>query len=365
MSTNSRQIFTLDARDNVLLEVVSQDIDQVSIYNLIGRAFDELISLLDQKGINYVDLKNALIPQGDKREIALIFDRMQIESCWYGNDVFKQVIPLLNGKSSHSILVGDMLGPENAKEKIKSEFFKNIIQARKPEYRDSNQFYIVYINNLSDEMVRSLNDGLSEYVPYVGYFDLTYDSFLKTYLSTVLTNCCLKARGTVIFGHEEDRDDSENVNIPGYSFEENGYECKSVNVMYYGLFLSYKIERQAFPEEKDTKFSINALTADIHMVSDLDVFVEDKKLAYLLKEREANLKRAELLDVTPEELARFIKGKIEGNYIYNLTYRAESDTLKFNVMINVQGKKIDRSAKLLASLEYQPKIKSLRLITLF
>ncbi len=360
-----RQIFTLDARDNVLLEVVSHEVDKTAIYEFINKTFDETVSILDQKGIKYADLKNALIPQNDKREVAFVFNRESIDSGWYGNDVFTQLIPLLDKRSSHSILSGDMLGFEKYKDKIREEFLNNLLKVRDFEYKVQHQFYLVYLNNLTDEMVRVLNDGLSKYVPYVGLLDLTYNSFMKVYLSMTLANCCLKSKNTVIFGHEPDRSNAEDVNMSGYQFEENGYICKSISDDYYGLFLSYKMERQTFPNEKDTGFSINALTNDIHQVSDLDIVIEEGKLLYLLREKEANLKRAELLGFTAEELSKFIKSKVEMNYIYNLTYLAEHDVLKFNVMIDIKGKEMDTQVKMVASLEYQPKSKVLRLITLF
>lgn len=360
-----RQIFTLDARDNVLLEVVSKYSDVAEIYKTINSAFDELVSLLEQKGIKYGDLKNTLIPQHNKREVAVVFNRLSIESGWYGYDVFEKLIPLLSKESSHSILCGDMLGFEHQQEKIKEQFLKDLIKVRDFKYEYQNQFYLVYLNNLTDEMVRNIHEGLTEYVPYVGYLDLTYNSFMKTYLSLVLTNCCLKFKKTIICGHEPDRDESEDVNMSGYPFEENGYECRSINDMYYDLFLSYKIERQSLPAETDTMFSLNALGVDIHPMSDLNIVIEEAKLEYLLREKEANLKRAELSGLTAEELAAVIKSKIELNYIYNLTYLAEHDVLKFNVMIDTRGKKIDLPVKLVASFEYQPKSKNLRLITLF
>jgi len=360
-----RQIFTLDARDNVLLEVISKDVDKSAIYKIINKTFDDMVSILDQKGIKYVDLKNALIPHHNKREVAFVFNRLDIDSNWYGNDVFSRIIPLLNKKSSHSILAGDMLGFEKYKEKIKEEFLKNLISVKDVEYKVQHQFYLVYLNNLTDEMVKNINEGLSKYTPYIGLLDLTHNSFMKTYLSMTLANCCLNFKDTVIFGHEPDRHNTENVNMSGYDFEGNDYLCKSISDDYHGLFLSYKIERQTFPNEKDTDFSINALTDDIHQVSDLEIVVEEPKLVYLIKEKEVNLKRAELLGLTAEELAKFIKGKIKMNYIYNLTYIAEHDVLKFNVMIDVRGKKIATQVKMVASLEYQPKSKVLRLITLF
>lgn len=280
-----RQIFTLDGRDNVLLEIISQDVDRTSIYKFINKTFDEMVSVLKQKGIEYAELKNALVPHHNKREIAFVFNRENIDSGWYGNDVFVRIIPLLDKRSSHSILVGDMIDREKYTKKIKEEFLTNLVKIRNFDYKVSHQFYLVYLNNLSDEMTKNINRGLLQYTPYVGFLDLTHNSFMKTYLSVTLANCCLKFRDTVIFGHEPDRDNNENVNMSGYRFEENGYSCKSISDDYHGLFLSYKIERQVFPHEKDTKFSINALTDDVHLMPDLNIVVEDSKLIYLLKEK--------------------------------------------------------------------------------
>ncbi len=66
-----------------------------------------------------------------------------------------------------------------------------------------------------------------------------------------------------------------------------------------------------------------------------------------------------MLGLTAEELATFIKIKIEMNYIYNLTYFAEYDVLKFNVLIDVKAKKMGTQVKMVASLKYQPKSNAL------
>jgi len=364
-SMNLRQIFTLDARDNCWLEVASKDVDKTTIYKFINKTFDEMVILLSQKGVNYNELKNALIPHHNRREVAFAFNRMDIDSSWYGNDVFTQLIPLLDKRSSHSILAGDMLGFEKHKERIKEEFLKNLFKVKDVDYKVQHQFYLVYLNNLTNDMIEKINNELAGYTPYVGFLDLTHSSFMKTYLSMTLANCCLKFKDNIIFGHEPDLDNTKDFNMSGYRFEENGYKIKSLSDDYYGLFLSYKIERQAFSTEKDASFSINALTDNIHQLSDLDILVEEQKLAYLLREKEANLKRTELLGYTVEELSKFIKNKIDANYIYNLAYLAEHEVLKFNVMIDVKGKIVDSQVKMLASLEYQPKNKALRLITLF
>src|SRR5437764_1107441 len=75
---------------------------------------------------------------------------------------------------------------------------------------------------------------------------MNFDSYLKTHLSTVLVRLAIKHKGVVLMGHEDDRDDTEDVNMSGYAWEENGYVCRSIQGLLFGIFLSYKIERAVF-----------------------------------------------------------------------------------------------------------------------
>jgi len=66
-------IFTLDARDNIYLDVVKDmfNLDESRIYTEINGTFDNCISILNKKKINYQDLKSALVPS-DRNEIACL-----------------------------------------------------------------------------------------------------------------------------------------------------------------------------------------------------------------------------------------------------------------------------------------------------
>ncbi|PZM14359.1 hypothetical protein [Rhizobium tubonense] len=61
------------------------------------------------KGIKYADLKTALIPDRQLKEMALVFDRNAIQNNWYGLPVFRKVIPLFDRNSTHSVMVGTKL----------------------------------------------------------------------------------------------------------------------------------------------------------------------------------------------------------------------------------------------------------------
>lgn len=360
-------IFTIDARDNILLEVMKLhfNLDDGQIYTEINSALQNLISILKNKGINYQDIKSALIPS-EKKEIALVFDTKQIESAWYGLPVMSSILPLLDKNSSHSVLVGDYIGNNEMTKRLHAEFFENINTLKEIDYSHHSQFYIVYINNLSDKMVKTLNNGLLNFTPYVGYFDLTYSSFIKTYISTILVRLFLKSKRIIIQGHEDDVENNEDINMSGYPFEKFGYTCKSIQSMYYGLFLSYKIERQVFDGfESDTTFSLNSITENVFDITDFKLLVEERKLSHLLNAKRVSLERAGIANLTTNEVERLIKEKINGNYLYNLSFNKDHGTLKFNIIIETKRSDNNNPFKLTVALEYKPFDKTLRLITMF
>ncbi|RYX80139.1 hypothetical protein EON73_05705 [bacterium] len=332
------------------------------MYKEIQRLFQDLLSTLVKKKISYQDLKSALVPRSDRNEIAFVFDTALIESSWYGYEVFKILIPLLEKDSSNSILCGDYIGEERFREFLKSIFFAHIQAHKNVNYLHHGLFYIVYINNLSDKHFSKLKEGLNTFEGYVGYFDLNYASPIKTFLSTILTRPFLKSKNTILNASEG----NEDVNMTGYPFEPNGYKVKGVDELCYGLFLSYKIEREIFSGyETDTLFSLNAITENVLDISDFELLIEENKLEYLLKEKADNLKRAGMANFSTQELEQLIKNKIRSNYIYNLSYLSDFKTTKFNILIETPRTDNNIPMKLTVALEYKALEKTLRLITMF
>ncbi len=102
-----------------------------------------LVSHLSKKGINYADLRSCLVPNQERKEAALIFDRNKIEDSWYGAKVFEKVVPLLNVDANHSFLTGDFIVHDTRSEKVK-KIFLDAVQAHGPiDYDASNQFYVI------------------------------------------------------------------------------------------------------------------------------------------------------------------------------------------------------------------------------
>lgn len=362
-----RLIHTLNARENGTLEFL-RDYFGLSpdrmLFEIQGIR-DLVDRILKSKGVNYDDLKAALVPDREKLEMALIFDTMKTDDSWYGHEVFERIIPLLDLKMKNSILVGDYIGENSQQETLFQAFHDAVCLVRRINYQHSSQFYVVYINNLTDAAFHRLADGLMNYEAYVGYANTTYHSLFKTLLSMKLVNLCVKVGSKIIQGHEEDRDDAENVNTSGMPFEENGYDCISLRSDLVGVLLSYKIESPVFDGfEADREISINAVTASPSTLDGFKVQVEDAKLAYIKDAKAGSIYHAGLEGVSSNELQDIIKEKLRSNYIYNMSYLQEYNVTKFSIIIEIEGR--DRHPfRLMAALEYRPDDKVLRLLTLY
>lgn len=365
MSDTIRPIHTLDARGHVFLEVAKETfgLNSNQIFREIQVMRLNLEDKLEKKGINYQDLRSALVPDRIRRDVAFIFDATETDQTWYGLPVFEKIFPLLNKKSNHSVLVGDYSGGNNDQDMLFEAFCEVVEPSREFEYKHSTLIYIIYINNLSDDMVEKICEGLKNFSMYVGFADLSYESKFKFLLSFRLSNLFLKYGSIIIQGDPDDEDCDDNVS--GYPFEKYGYKCRTVGDIEFGVFLSYKIERPVFEGfQVDTEFSLNSISPFPLPLDDFQFDVTEDKLNYFKSAKSGSLERAGLAHITVTGLKHLIASKIGRNYVYSMIYKPEYDVTQFNIMLEVvdpQGKR----TRLLAGLEYKPDVKTLRLITLF
>ena len=322
---------------------------------------------LTAKNIDYEGLRAALVPSQTRREIALIFDSHAVGQTWYGLEIFKEYMPLFDRQSSNSILMGDYGTSQNRDEsRLRQIFCDTVMLARDLSYRHSTQFFIVYINNLSEEMFVRFATALHGSPSYVGYADMSNGSFFKYILSTMLANVFIKHGLLIIQGHEDDRSNDENVNLAGLPFEQYGYACRSVVSYLHGMFLSYKIERPIFNERDiDTEFSLNAVCTLPLPLDGFSIEVDEAKTAYIRIHNASSIARAGLEQVSSDEIKALVASKIKASYIYRLEYLSKYDVIKFNLIIEVPDKDGGRPVRFLAALEYRPKDQVLRLITLY
>ncbi len=365
MKPYAQPIFTLNARGNIMLEVMRDHFKLTTavMHREIQGLHVATQQVLQSKGIAYAQLKSGLVPIADRNEAAFIFDSQCIESSWYGLEVAKATIPLFNKRSTQSVLCGDLIGDDQRF--IFDILEESLILARSFSFSHGTALYCVYVNNLSDAALESFHKALCGFPAYVGFIPTTFASRAKIYLSSILVNVYLKHGTAVIMGHEGDRHDDENVNLVGYPFEEFGYRIVSLQLTYFDLFLGYKIERPVFPGfEVDTEMSLNAVSAAVLPIDGFTVELEEAKHNYLKSEKLGKLEKAGIAEMDSDELTELIRAKVTASYIYNLAYLTEHDVVKFNVMLEIPRPDGGYPTRILAALEYQPTQQNLRVITL-
>lgn len=297
----------------------------------------------------------------------MLFDTTRIDDGWYGLPIQKRLLPLLNPSGSHSILLGDLLGPNEQQPWIHNQLVKQLKPSERPlKYLHSSQFYCVYINNCSAELVKTLNQGLSTYLPYVGYSDVTYASQFKTYLSTCLTNGYIKFRDKVIQPHEDDLPENTNQNTLGYPFEKAGLYCRSVPSMYFELLLSYKIERPVVDGfELDQVHSLNAVSSNPTNIANCIIEFDERKLEYLRMAKTGTLKRLGVLGQPKAMLEDLIRAKLHSNYLYNLRFRPDYSVSMFNILLELEALDTGLPIRVVVSFAYEQEKNTIRLVTLY
>jgi hypothetical protein len=361
-------IFTFNARGNIFWEVMTDRfaLSPSDVYQEISHFFPVMKTMLRSKRINYDDLKNCLTPQLHKKELLLVFDSTRIDRSWYAQDVWDKILPLFTSDSSHSVLTGDYIDIISNQRLLHNILLEELEVIHECKFQHSSQFFCVYINNLADTVMDNIVNMLEGYEPFFGFVDMTFSSGLKEYISHILGSTFIKHKKKIIMSHGPDPDNIQNENFLGYAFEENGFECYSLPDIAYNTFLSYKIERNVIKGfERDNTFGLNTITADIHDLNDLNVLVEDKKLEYLLSEKTGKFKKANLIDITKDELELLIQEKIKENYLFNLVYLEQHHTYKFNLALEFEADDRDLKVKMILAFEYLSNEKLLRLITMY
>lgn len=369
MSRGSYQfqtIHTLEARSNMLLEGTTRHfkLNDPQVFQMIQGLLNPTVEILASKGIVYEELRRVLVPSRDRHDRGLVFNYNKFDTGDYGRDVVDRLMPLLRRDSSHSLLFGDWLNGER----------KNMAFGKWLEWSPGalgtvnldlaherySPYYFAYLNNLTTVDAARIGQGFKAHPAYIGLLDLDFDSPVKTYLSTCLIRDFIKHRKDIIKGHEDDRDPAEDYNLSRFDFDKCGLTVRSLPFMYYGVLLSYKIEREHVPQDGDRRFSLNALTPAPKMIDDFEVLLDEAKWKYLQEEKGGSLKRAGMAPLDAAGIANRIREKVDDSYIYRLARATNGETLKFNVMIEaIPGIRTE------CALQYLPAQNTLRVITLY
>ncbi len=343
-----------------------------AMYQMIWKEVNVLHRRLKMKNIAYQELKGALVPNQDKDkyETCFVIDTEQVPSSSYGFYIFEHLIPLLDKKSTYSILHGDYIpivddGSKNMQMMLKKVLEENLCRYNNSFYQHCGQYYLIYINRLSKNQRDMIVEALKGYDWFTGYVDTTYSSLFKLLISDILPQLVIKYKGQVIGPHMEDCDDDKNVNMTGYPFEENGFQYVSINESSYAPFLSYKIEG-GYAEQEDVGFSLNALFPKFDSLAKISLQVQDEKWEkYLMDKEKGKGVIMETLGFGDGDKERFIKivyNKICQNYLYNLRQN-EYGALLCNVCVEMKTVN-ENIRKTMVALKYIPDSGEVQVVTI-
>lgn len=360
-------IHTLNARGNAMLPALREHFAWTDLrtFHEVQRFHGDLLDILRMKSIDYASLRSALTPQSTKHEAAFLFDEQRCDNTVSpGLECADALFKALDRKATHSILGGELI--DDRDEIARALLRRSAVVAKDLAFRHPSFCYVLYVNNLSEGNVAALDNKLQAHQAYLGYVPCTYASLAKTFVSMHLVNLVIKQGDTVILGHEDDRSNAENHNLHLHDYTALGLRPKSLQSMYFSLFLSYKPEWMLMEEsDDDLEIALRAMSKVVAPLDEFTVVIADDKFAkYLKTAKLGKLKKAGLADLPKAELEVAIRAKLRMSYLYNMEWVDEPthQLSKFNVMLEFP-RADGHPERMVVAFEYKPADRLLRLVT--
>lgn len=283
---------------------------------VIRDAHDELTTRLRAQGVEYAELKQALVPQPGRHEVAFVFDSTRTGSNSYGYAIAEQWIPTLRrfGPAKTVVKVGDVLRlPSDA---VWTLFEQRLVGNHDFPRLSTELYFVVYMTNISPGQLQAMHEDLDGASPaYLGYVDCSTWNVLK--LGLFLPQVALRVRDAIITDH----DDTGTPNQVGYPFAENGFAIVGVAEELYGPLLGFRLDN-GVPKwaDDDSSIALTVLGGDRQPMSTTSVTIDERRVEYLTDGHGSSLVSAGLDGLDREELADAIRAKLERGLIYNLRF---------------------------------------------
>jgi hypothetical protein len=356
-------IHTLEARSNFQLASLKShfQLNSAQMHRAIQRSYLALRVGLEAKGIDYKELKNALVPLTRKIETAFFFDWTKFSTAFWGHEVMDMLLPRLDLAGSRSILYGDWIGGGSSfADTFRASYGETDMDSRFPNAWRAGTVAFYYLNNLTNAGKLAFEQAFAKHPAYIGALDLTYTSLMKSMVSTMLIRAFIQHRNFVIDTHDDGLGPHHNEGYLPWNFKKFGLSVKSVESSLYQMFLSYKIERPELDDEEDVAMSLNALTPNPVHIDDCALDLDERRLGYLRQAHSSALTHAGLGELAADDLVKRIRAQFRRGYIYSMGRSTEDDTLKFNVVVEDRG-----HSRVQCGLKYFPAERRVSVITLF
>jgi len=324
-------LHTLNARDNSLVHWLYSGYagsDPQNFREAIQGEVGNLRGLLESKSVKYEDLKSALVPSREGRQIVLLYDWLDDGAWNYAVAFARLYLPLLRKTLRTSMLHGDLhdMGGPIPVEALERELVRS--QSHPINWQTQ---YAVYFSNLRDEDVALLHTSLKAAPRYSGYLDVSRAGPVRDFLNRTVAHEWVMAGEKILLDHGPDEPHVSDQDPVGFDLPTFGYEVVSLIDFYFTGFLSYKIEAaEAFQAADDRALTLAAATGALIDVESVSVVVPPSKLEKYLLRDENKLRLMTsigLQDVSADQLSQIIRTKLLQSYLYDFRYAPDGTPL--------------------------------------
>lgn len=315
-----QQPFTIHSINNYTWMGMASFVDNLdlrpeAVQRVIRVEHHQLVNDLKVAGVDYSELRNALVPRLTRHEAAFFFDSTRAGGM-YGYSIAEKWIPLLkqHGPDKTAVSVGDILRLPD--EFVWGELERHLVgQADFPRMA-RELYFAVYMTNLSSTQLNDIHAALGEVAEaYLGYVDCSYWNPLKAGL--YLPQVALRLRDRII----TDMDDGGTPNQVGYPFGESGFQIVGIQEDLYAQYLGHRLDN-GIPDwaDQDSAIALTVLGGNRQPAASTNVVIDESRIEYLGASHSTALHRAGLSGLDKNDLAAAIKQKLTNGLIYNLRF---------------------------------------------
>lgn len=357
----------LNARDNSLLHYIfleHANADAGRFQIAIQREAQQIRNLLASKQVRYDDLKSALVPSAEGKQVAFLYDWRADTSWNYAVGFASHYLPALRKKLYTSVLHGDL---HEMSSPMPVEALNATLVRGSDDAVNWTTQYVVLFSNLRPGDVDTLHAALSEVRGYSGYLDVSFGGAVRDYLASTVTPLWVVANRKVIVDHGSDDPLVDNQDTVGYDLPRYDFDVVSLISVYFTAFMSYKVESSnAFQAQDDRILNLAAITGQLVDIDATEVVVHpDKVDKYLLVKRDKLrlMTSIGLQEVNPERLAELAREKLAQSYIYDFRF-APDGAVTFAVSAEFEKPDGGMARRLLA-LKYDRSTRAISLVSMY
>lgn len=328
-----------------------------------------VVEQLTAVGVEYLALRNALVPQTSRHEVAFIIDSTQVQSGLYGYSMADTWLPIVRsvGPAKTAIRIGDIV--DLAADLVWAELENKLVGTGDFPRLHCTGYFVVYLTNLSTNQLRTLHEKLTVATPaYLGYVDCSVWTPLKAGL--LLPQVGLRVGNTIVTGCDEEG----TPNAYGYPFAEAGFDVVGIPGELYGPFLGHRLDNGvSYWADQDSSLSLTAIGGNMNPAATTTITIDENRITYLGAGHGQSLSKAGLAQLDKGRLEQAIQERLYRGLIYNIRfndiYTDGVPTPEFNaLMYSIQVEFPDNTGILKryqVGLKYTPETHTSEVVTFF